>query len=98
MLAIAVAARGERARLHDRLPEERRRAEVRRLSRQLVEPQEADDFRNLRVRVEAVERVAVVRQRVEQRTVRELTRERQVLRIVRERVEIGEDLVHTAVL
>ena len=93
-----MAAGGERASVDDRLPEEARGAAIALLARQLVEPLEADDLRDLRVGVQAVERVAPFGERREQRLVAEAAGERQVLRVAGQRRDVGEHLVHAAVL
>ena len=81
VLVVAVTAGDEGAPFDHRLPEEARRAPVSLVARQLGDPLEADDLRDLRVGVQPVERVARVGQRREQRLVAEAARQREVRRI-----------------
>ncbi len=67
VLSVAVTARRERTLFDDRLPEEPRRAPIAILARQLVEPLKTHDFRDLRVGVQSIKRVAPIGQRREQR-------------------------------
>ena len=67
-------------------------------SGQLVLAGRADDLGNLRVRVHAVERVFAPGQRREDRLVVERLGEPQVVGVAGHGVEVGEHLVHAAVL
>ena len=59
---------------------------------------EADDLRDLRVGVQSVERVASLGERREQRLVAEAAGQREIRRVAGQRRDVGEHLVHAAVL
>ena len=80
------------------VPEERRDVAVARLAGQFVLARGADDFRDLRVGVQAVERVFLPGQRIEDGRVVEEPRQAQVLGIAGDAVEGGQHLVHAAEL
>ena len=84
--------------MNDALPEEGGGGLVRRVARQFVAAREADQFRNLRVGVQAGEPVLLARQRVEHGPVMEAPREPQVLFVPGARVQLREGFVHAAVL
>ncbi len=99
MLLHAVAADGHRAPFDHGLPEALRGRQPARLGAQLGQTREADHLGNLRVRVQAGERVFALEQRLQQGLVREAARQAQVARfVVAERGQVGEQLVHAAVL
>src|SRR3954464_14492954 len=97
-LAVAVAAGDERSVVHDAIPKEGGDVAITRLAGKLVLARGADDLRELRVRVEAVQRIVVPQERIEDRLVLELPRDPEVLRVAGRAVEVRERLVHAAEL
>lgn len=88
----------ESAALDDRAPEELRRGAIILAAGELVQALKADHLRDLRVGVQAVEHVAPLDHGRKQREMRELRREIEVALLARDRVQVREHLVHTAVL
>ncbi len=96
ILAVAVAADHVGAALRHRVPEEAGAAELRRVAGELGVPREADELRDLRVRVQECELVAARDERVEHRMVVEALREAQPARFAGARRELGKHLAHAA--
>ena len=98
MLAPAVAAEGQRALARHDVPEELRGVVVGLVPAEFRDPREADGLRDLRVGVQVVQVVHPLRHRVQQHPVGEPAGDGEVLGVAGDRVAIGQDLVHAAVL
>ena len=102
MLPDAVAADGDAAALAHRGPEEARGRQpvlVRRAGVALLgDAGKADHLGDLRIGMQPGQRVARLAQRIEDRAVREALGQAQVTRAAAHRGDVGEDLVHAAVL
>ncbi len=97
MLLLAMAAGDVRTRLHHRLPEKLRRRFILRLAGEFVEALEADEFRDLGIRVQLVQCVFGLGQRVEHGVVDKAFRERQVFGMAGEDIGVGQHFIHAAV-
>jgi hypothetical protein len=98
VLLDAVAADGHRAVLDHGLPEECGGLLHVLVVRQFADALEADHLRDLGVRVQAGQLVLVLFERLQDGLVRELQRQRHVARIARHRGDVGQHLVHAAML
>ena len=98
VLLDAVAADGHRALVVHGLPKELRRLLPVAPARQCADALEADDFRDLRIRMQARQLVLAGRQRLQDRLVREAHGQVQILLLARHRIDVGQHLVHAAVL
>ena len=93
-----VAAEDERAVVHDPIPEERRDLVILRIAGQLVLPRGTDDLRNLGIGVNVVQRIDVVRERIDDAMVLEPRGGGHVARVARDRIQVREALDDPALL